>query len=194
MRVGIFGGTFDPIHVGHLIVAETVRSDFPLDRVVFLPAALPPHKEAQDVTPAELRLRMCRAAIDGCTGFDVSDLEIRSGGVSYTIDIVYRMSASEEWKKHELYLLLGMDSLVDLGTWKDPEALLRRIPVLVAGRPGSDASDADPSFLRSVTFVEAPMIDISSSEIRRRVREGRSIRHRVPDGVEALIREQGLYR
>ena len=194
MRIGIFGGTFDPIHIGHLLVAESVRDGYPLDRILFLPTGIPPHKEIHDISSAVVRLEMCRAAVADIPGFDVSDLELHANGVSYTLDTVKRLSESDEYKQDELFLIIGMDSLLELHMWKDPETLLDRINVLVVGRPEYDSKGVDSRFIEHVTFVETPLVSVSSTDIRNRVRANRSIRFRVPESVETVIRERGLYR
>jgi len=193
MRIGLFGGTFDPIHIAHLIVAETVRSDFSLDRIFFIPAALPPHKGRKRLTPIRARLEMLHLAVEGQSGFFVSDVEMQRGEVSYTIDTVRWFQEREEWAGDDFYLILGGDSLLELGTWKDPEQILDTIPILVVRRPGFDMDRVEERFLKRVVFVNAPFVAISSTEIRQRVHEGKSIRYWVPDKVEAYIRREGLY-
>jgi len=193
MRTGLFGGTFDPIHTGHIIIAETVRSDFPLDRILFIPVGIPPHKENTQITPAQMRYRMVELAVNAYPYFAVSDCEIRKKGISYTIDTVRSLKSSDTWGKDDFYLIIGMDSLLELNTWKKPEALLREIDTILVGRPGFDIEAVDHQFRQRVALVQTPLVDISSTEIRRRVREGKSIRTWVPDAVETYIREKGLY-
>ncbi len=194
MKIGLFGGTFDPIHTGHIILAETARSDLCLDRILFIPAAIPPNKMECVVTSAAIRVEMLLHAIDKIDNFDMSDTEIRRGGVSYTIDTVNDFLNSSEYEDSQFTLLLGGDSLVELDAWKDPERLLKSIPTVVMGRPGYDGMSAPKSFKEQVTFIRTPLIEISSTEIRRRVQEGKSVRFWVPDPVESYIREKGLYR
>ena len=193
MRTGLFGGTFDPIHMGHIIIAETVRSDFPLDRILFIPVGIPPHKENTQITPARMRYRMVELAVDAYPYFNVSDCEIQKKDISYTIDTVRSLKSSDTWGKDDFYLIIGMDSLLELDTWKKPEALLHEIDTIIVGRPGFDIAVVEQRFRQRVTVVQTPLIDISSSEIRRRVHEEKSIRTWVPDAVEAYIREKGLY-
>ena len=193
MKIGLFGGTFDPIHFGHLIVAETVRSDFGLDRILFIPAAIPPHKIKTSLSPASLRLAMVKLALEKVPYFEASDIEIKRGGISYTVDTVRWFWESDDWEGNEFYLLIGSDSLLELGTWKDPDKILERIPILVMGRPGFDFEKAEKRFQKKIVPVEVPLIDISSSEIRRRVKERKSIRYWVPEKVEKYIKQKGLY-
>lgn len=193
MKIGLFGGTFDPIHVGHLIIAETVRSDFSLDRLLFVPAAVPPHKKYRDISSGSIRLEMVRSAISGHPYFEVSDAEIRRGGISYTVETVRRFQESEEWAGNAFYLLIGADSFRDLKNWKKPKEILDRIRVLVVERPSFGIEEIEAGFDEGVTLVRAPLVGISSNEIRRRVREGKSIRYWVPESVEQIIRREGLY-
>lgn len=193
MKTGIFGGTFDPIHIGHLIIADTVRSDFPLDRILFIPTGFPPHKASSNISPGEIRLEMVKRAIASFPEFEYSDCEVQNRDVAYTIDTIHRIRQSERWGKDDLFLLIGADSLVDLETWKNPEAILHEIPVIVFGRPGVEVQNAASTFISKVTFVETPLIGISATEIRRRVKTGLSIRHWVPREVECFIHDKGLY-
>ena len=163
MRIGLFGGTFDPPHVGHLIIAETVRSDFPLDQVLFIPAGISPHKVDKDLSSAETRLEMVRSAIEHHAGFDLSDVEIKNKKVSYTVDTVMRFRKAETWKDDELYLLVGSDSFLELNTWKDPGLILEQVHMLVVSRPGFDIHHIEKRFQSKMTIINGPLIDISSS-------------------------------
>lgn len=191
-RVGIFGGTFDPIHLGHLIVAEQARDRLRLDRIVFVPARVPPHKRGA-VAGAEHRYRMtCLAAGDN-PGFEVSDVELRREGPSYTVDTLRAFRAISPGDA-QLHLLLGADSARDLEQWKDVDALLEDSTVVVCGRPGVGQDDLPARVGRRATFLATPLLEISSTEIRRLVREGGTVRYLVPVPVEEYIRSEGLYR
>ena len=157
MRTGLFGGTFDPIHIGHLIVAETVRSDAKLERVVFVPAAQPPHKVDTTLSPTSVRAKMVELAITGHPFFDLSDVEIQRKGVSYTVDTVRWFVESETWSRDELYLIIGSDSLLEMGTWKDAEIILQKISTLVVERPGFDWQKAEDRFRKIVTVLPTPL-------------------------------------
>ena len=194
MRIGLFGGTFDPLHIGHLIIAETVHSDFSLDQIIFIPAAVSPHKVGKNLSPADIRLEMVRRTIDHCTHFNVSDVEIQNEKISYTVDTVRWFREAEQWHHDELYLLIGSDSFLELNTWKDPELILEQVHMLVVGRPGFEIQTVEERFRDNVTIIDGPLIDISSSEIRQRVQLGKSIRYWVPDCVEKIISQKGLYR
>ncbi|MEZ5065501.1 MAG: nicotinate-nucleotide adenylyltransferase [bacterium] len=189
-RLGIFGGTFDPIHLGHLIVAELARCLLRLDRVLFVPARIPPHKGPVATEP-EHRFRMTCLATEGNPHFAVSDLELRREGPSYTVDTLRTLRA-ESPEGTDTYLLMGADSARDLETWKDSDILLEEATVVVADRRGDGEI---PARVRErATLLSTPLIEISSSDIRRRVRDGRTIRYLVADSVESYIRSEGLYR
>lgn len=192
MTTAIFGGTFDPIHLGHLVVADRVAEVAGLARVIFVPAGRPPHKEGRPITPAADRLAMVELAIAGNPRFSGSRLELDSvSGPSFTIDTVRRWKAAGEG---DVALILGADSLAELGTWREPEALLAECRVLVVGRPGVDLERTPSHLVAQVAFIEAPRLDISSSEIRERVAAGRSIRYLVPEPVREYILSRDLYR
>ena len=194
MRIGLFGGTFDPLHIGHLLIAEVVRGDFPLDRVMFIPAAISPHKVGYDLSPPEVRLEMVQCAIERDDGFEVSDVEIRNNNISYTVDTIKWFRAEEKWRNEELYLIIGSDSFFELNTWKNPEMILQQVHVLVVNRPGFDIQNAEQQYRDRITVINGPLLDVSSSDIRERVRLGKSIRYRVPECVEKIIFQKGLYR
>jgi nicotinate-nucleotide adenylyltransferase len=196
MRLGLFGGTFDPIHMGHLILAEACREACALDRVWFVVAGAPPHKPG-DRTSVDDRLEMVRIAIAGHPAFEVSDLETRRPGPHYSVETL------EEVRRlrpvDELFFLIGADSLADLPHWREPERIVSMATVVVVDRPGvpldlpSRWPDLGPSAL-PFRMVKVPPIGIASNDLRRRVAEGRSIRYQVPRGVEAYIDAHGLYR
>lgn len=191
LRLGIFGGTFDPIHLGHLIMAELTRGLLGLDRVVFVPARMAPHKRRTDASP-EHRFRMTGIAVEDNPHFEVSDVEIRREGPSYTVDTL-RSLRGQNPPGTEHYLLLGADSARDLETWREHEELLRDSNVVILGRPGVEDRDLPGSVASRATVLPTPLIGISSSEIRRRVRSGETIRYLVTEPVEGYIRSQGLY-
>lgn len=191
LRLGIFGGTFDPIHLGHLVLAELTHETLRLDRVVFVPARVPPHKGDADASP-EHRFRMTDLAVRDNPHFEVSDVEIRRDGPSYTVETLRRLR-DEHPGDTEHYLMMGADSARDLETWKDHEEILRDSTVVVMGRPGVGRRDLPAPVAARATVVPTPLLEISSSEIRRRVRAGDTIRYLVAEPVERYIRSQGLY-
>lgn len=191
-RIGLFGGTFDPVHVGHLLAAEAAREAAGLDEVWFVPAAVPPHKPAPGAS-ARQRLDMLEAAVRGVAHFRVEPIELERPGPSYTIDTVTALQA--RWPDWTFYWIVGSDMANDLPNWRDAERLAERIGFIALERPGEAIREAElPAFLRG-RLLRAPMppIGISSSDIRRRVREGRSIRFLVPEAVREYVARNGLY-
>ncbi|NNE42976.1 MAG: nicotinate (nicotinamide) nucleotide adenylyltransferase, partial [Gemmatimonadetes bacterium] len=170
LRIGIFGGTFDPIHLGHLLLAELTRGVLGLDRVLFVPARIPPHKGGAHAPP-EQRMEMAGLATDTNPHFEVSDVEVRRDGPSYTVDTL-RHFRSEHGDGTEHYLMMGADSARDLETWREHDQLLRDSTVVVMGRPGVDRHEVSERVARDSTFLSTPLFEISSSEIRRRVHAG----------------------
>jgi nicotinate-nucleotide adenylyltransferase len=194
VKLGLFGGTFDPPHIGHRIVAQDVLAAVGLDRVVFIPAARPPHTSRPDMAPPELRLAMLRAAIAGDDRFDVDDLELHRTGPSYTVDTLdsYRRRRPDA----ALHLIIGADQFAELDTWHEVERVraLATLCVMTRAGEGVDGQRRGDSGAGRVIEVPVTRIDLSSSEVRRRVRAGEPIRYLVPEAVEALIHENSLYR
>jgi nicotinate-nucleotide adenylyltransferase len=196
MRLGLFGGTFDPIHLGHLILAEQCRESCALDRVWFVVAGEPPHKRG-DRTPVAHRLEMARIAVAGHAAFAVSEIEANRPGPHYSVETLD--AVRRERPEDELFFLIGADTLNDLPNWREPARIARMATIVVVNRPGIEESDPAgfPSFApdsRPILSVTIPPIGIASTDLRRRVREGKSIRYLLPRGVEAYIDAQGLYR
>jgi nicotinate-nucleotide adenylyltransferase len=196
MRLGLFGGTFDPIHLGHLILAESSREVCGLDRVWFVVSGAPPHKPGERTAVAD-RLEMVRIAVAGHPAFEVSDLETRRPGPHYSVETLEAIHRDRP--DDELFFLIGADSLADLPFWHQPDRIAQLATIVVVNRPGIDA--LDPSHLpnlglgaRPIQTITVPPIGIASHDLRRRIAECRSIRYQVPRGVEAYIEEQGLYR
>jgi len=191
-RLGILGGTFDPIHSGHLILAEQLKDELKLQKVIFIPSANPPHKENHPVSPAKDRLKMVKIAIQDNPDFLISDIELRRGGKSYTIDTLTRLV--KFYKDSELFFLLGSDAIDELPTWKEPDKIFQKVKVVIALRPGFDRINQKNRFVQKSLVVPINGLNISSSQIRERIREGKSIRYLVPPGVEKFIRSKKLYR
>ena len=184
LRLGLFGGSFNPIHCGHLILAEQAREQLSLDSVFFIPTFQPPHKHPKDLLDAQYRLRLVKLAVAGNRAFTVSNLEIRRGGISYTLDTIEAVR-----KRHpdaELFLIVGQDMLSV--RWRNWDRIKALCTVAVAARPG-----ASPALEPVIIRIDMPEIGISSSDIRERIRQGRSIRYRVPATVESAIRRFGWY-
>ena len=192
MAIGLIGGTFDPIHIAHLIIAEAALEALSLREIVFVPAARPPHKDGGDVTPVEHRLEMVRLAIEGNPRLAVSDIEARRESPSYTIDTIREIRAGLD-AGEEIYFIMGADNLVEFFTWKDPEELLAACEIVVVPRPGVSTDDADPRILDAAIVLHAPELSIASRDIRDRVRLGRAIRYLVPATVESYIDKKKLY-
>ena len=197
-RVGLLGGTFDPIHTGHLILGEAARQELALERVIFMPAGEPWRKAGRELAPARHRLAMVRLAIAGNPHFEVSTLEVERPGPSYTADTLAVLK-DELGPGIELLFIIGRDSLADLPHWKEPQRIIAQARLAVAERPGwppppDEALErALPGVRARLTTFPMPAVEISSSEIRRRCREGRSIRYLVPAAVADYIRDQSLY-
>ena len=191
MRVGIFGGSFNPPHVAHLAVAEAARDQAELDRVWWVPAATPPHKRGRLMTEAAHRLAMTRLAVADNPAFEVSAWEAERGGVSYTVDTLRAFQAAHP--ETDFHLILGGDSLAQFASWREPEEIIERVPLIVYPRPGADLADVDPAVMACTTILDRPLLDPSSTVIRRLLRTGRSARYLVPDAVLGYAAEHGLY-
>jgi nicotinate-nucleotide adenylyltransferase len=196
MRLGLFGGTFDPIHLGHLILAEQCRESCRLDRVWFVVAGAPPHKPGGR-TEVTHRLEMVRIAIAGHAAFGVSDIEAARPGPHYSVETLD--AVRRDHPDDDLFFLIGADSLADLPGWRAPGRIAQLATIVVVNRPGIEQVDPTnlPDFgsgAHPLQAVTIPPVGIASSDLRRRLAEGRSIRYMVPRGVEAYIDAQGLYR
>lgn len=196
-RVGIFGGTFDPIHIGHLIVAETLMDEFSLDRVVFIPAAVPPHKLGREVSAARHRYMMTMLAICSNARFQASDMEMKRRGPSYSRDTLAEL-VREHGQDTEFYFIVGADSVASLHTWNRIEELLGMCHFIGASRPGCmpDMTEIHRRFgplAEKIHCLETPELEISSTDIRERVRQGKTIRYIVPEAVEQYIYKERLY-
>ncbi len=192
-RIGFFGGTFDPPHNGHLIVAQDALEALELDRVVFVPAGAPPHKDGGEVTDAGLRLAMTTAAVAGDPRFEVSDREVARDGPSWTVETLRALRNEDD--RGEMFLLMGADQFADFARWREPDEIVRLANVVVLtrrgdGAPGPGAAAGD--FRDRV--IEVTRIDVSSTSIRERARRGRSLRYLVPDAVARIIDRERLYK
>ena len=200
-RIGILGGTFDPPHLGHLLIAETARVALDLESVMFLPAGEPWLKSGQRITPAEHRLRMVQLAVADNPDFCVSDCEIRRSGATYTVDTLRELRYGF-LADTELYFIVGSDVLDQFHRWKEPAAILELCRLAVIERPGGPAEGIaalqenfpDALDAGAVVSVAGPQVDFSASELRRVLAAGHSTRYRIPDAVAEYIAERGLYR
>ncbi|HZY88045.1 MAG TPA: nicotinate-nucleotide adenylyltransferase [Gemmataceae bacterium] len=199
MRVGVFGGTFDPVHTGHLILAEQCREQGRLDEVWFVPAPRPPQKDETVLTRFEQRVEMLALATAGNPAFKIDELEKDRSGPSYTVDTLAELRRRHPG--HEFFLLVGSDTLADLPLWHEPRRLLELAGLLVMARPGNPVLSADelrqrlgpPAPPLRLEVVQTPLIDISSRDLRRRARAGRSLRYFLPRAVECYVRDKRLY-
>lgn len=193
--IGLLGGTFDPVHVGHLAIAEEARDALGLERILFMPAGTPPHKPAGEVTATHHRVAMVALAIDDNPAFELSRIEVDRPGPSYTADTVEHLAEGAD-----VTVILSAETFLELPTWHEPERLFAAGFVAVVPREGYPAPDPEwlsrtfPGREDRVHYLDGPRLDLSSTEIRARVAAGRSIRYLVPPAVEAYIVENGLYQ
>jgi len=200
VRSGVFGGSFDPVHYGHLLMAECCREHCELDRILFVPTAQSPHKLETVPASASDRLEMLKLAVGGHSLFDISSFEIDKGGVSYSVDLLEHLRT--ESPEDELFFLMGADTLAEFGSWRQPKRICELVTPVVVSRPGAAAPEFDSlsDFVSEERLAELhdyhvhmPQIDISSTEIRARVSSGKSIRFQLPRAVEEYIRSNKLY-
>lgn len=196
MRLGLLGGTFNPPHVGHLVMAQEALVQLGLDRVWLVPVAVPPHKEAEGDPGPAWRVRMCEAAVAGDARFDVSTVEVDRGGTSYTVDTLRALHALHPG--HELTFIVGGDNAFGLPAWREPEEVLRLARMGIAERQGVVREDLATRLEplgapERLAFFDMPRMDLSSSDVRRRVAEGRPIRYLVPEAVAQTIAAEGFY-
>jgi nicotinate-nucleotide adenylyltransferase len=197
-RLGILGGTFDPVHFGHLLLAEQARQGLGLEQVLFVPAGVPPHKLDEPHTPTEHRLRMLELALADNLAFAISRVDVDRPGPHYSVDMV-RLIGETQAPGTELFFLMGMDSLANILSWYRPDLLIQLCILAVARRPGytSDLDELErqlPGLRRRLVFFDMPLMEISGEDIRRRIRLGHSIRYLTPEPVRRYIEEHGLYR
>ncbi len=191
MDIGLFGGSFNPPHIAHLVVAEVVRDQFGLNEVWWIPTAAPPHKPGEELVAVEHRLEMTRRVVESNAAFRICDLEVQREGVSYTVDTLRVLQ--DMHSETDFALLLGSDSLDYFGEWHRPDEIAERVPLIVYKRPGAIEAVAEPRFANHVRYASAPIMEISGTEIRARRRSGRSIRYLVPEPVHTYIETYDLY-
>jgi nicotinate-nucleotide adenylyltransferase len=192
-KVGLFGGTFDPIHVGHLISAEFIRDILDLNEIIFIPAKNHPLKNNDSISLEKDRYQMVQLAIQDNSGFSLSDIELGLNKISYTIDTIKlfreRMPADSG-----IYFLMGMDNVNQIHKWKNPKILVKDCQIVAFGRPGFDINKKAKPYAEHIKIIQIPLIEISSSDIRARVRKNQTIRYLVPAKVEEYINENNLYK
>ena len=194
IKIGLFGGSFDPIHYGHLKLANWVRNKLSLNQIIFIPAAIPPHKQNLKLTDSKHRYRMIQIAIENYSEFTVSAVELEREGISYTIETIFYFQEKFLLSKDALFLIIGADSLLDFPNWKEPDKIIENCQLIVLQRPGINLDRAKPKYKRKATILQSPLIDVSATDIRRRIKEGGSIDKFVLPGVAQYIYEHGLYK
>ena len=199
MRLGILGGTFDPVHFGHLLLAETCRQQLGLSQVRLIPAGQPPHKPQQKITDGHARADMLSFAVAGYPEFIVDRREIRRNGPSWTVETLTELHS--EFPDAELFFLMGADSVQSILTWREPQRIAELAWIVACNRPGCEpltdeeiARDFDPNIAKRIVNVSIPGTDLSATELRDRVRRGIGLRFMTPRAVEAYIQQNGLYR
>jgi nicotinate-nucleotide adenylyltransferase len=196
MKIGIMGGTFDPIHVGHLIAAEQARENMALDKVWFMPSYHPPHKSDKPLASPEQRLYMVEKATEGHPAFSTTDIELRRKGTSYTIDTVLHLA--DLFPNDFFYFIIGADMVYYLPKWHKIEEIIKHVRFIGLSRPGFSLNDTDKhqlpdSVLSAVSFIPMPLVEISSTMIRESCKRDKSIRFLVPEKVRQFIKENQLY-
>lgn len=191
MKLGIYGGTFNPIHVGHLIVAEEVRQIVDLEKIIFVPSGRPPHKDESKVINPIHRYRMTELAIKDNAFFDISDMELKRAGKSYTIDTIQEFN--HRYRNAEIHFIIGADSALELDTWKKPVKIAAECRLVATTRPGFDIDNVRPFWRKRIKFVRVSDIGISGTDLRYLIRKGKSIRYKVQPDVEEYIYQHKLY-
>ena len=193
MKICLFGGTFDPPHLGHLLIAQTVCEAEDFDKIIFIPAFNPPNKNLDNITPVTLRLEMLESAISDNPRFEISQMEIQRGGTSYSLDTISQFKSEYQLTKDNLYYLIGSDTLAQFDLWKNPKTIVNECSVLVAVRPGFKPSNIPNWVLSNIQFANIPRFEISSSNIRQRWKENKTIRYMVTLPVWKIINKYNLY-
>lgn len=193
MKTCLFGGTFDPPHFGHLIVAQTIFEAEHFDKIVFVPAHIPPHKMERKISSVSLRLDMLKMATMDNPNFEISDIELKRGGISYSLETIQTYKEQTGLGGEDLYYLIGSDSLKQFQAWQNPKAILEECQLIVAIRPGFRPSDIPNWILAKVQFANIPRIEISSTQIRARWVENKTIRYMVTQPVWTFINKYNLY-
>ncbi len=199
-KIGIMGGTFDPIHIGHLVIAEEVRYRFNLDKVIFIPAGNPPHKEYNNITAGRHRYQMTLLATIDNPYFDVSSIELERKGVTYTIDTITALREKCDVDV-DYYFITGADSIIELSTWKDVDKLLNLCKFVAATRPGFDIAkieekitELENKYKKNIYSLSVPALQISSTDIRNRINQGATVKYLLPESVEYYINKHELYK
>jgi len=193
LRICLFGGTFDPLHIGHLCLAESVLNQINVDKVFFIPASNPPHKNKDTYNKFAHRYKMLELSIRDRGKFFISDIEELRNGISYSVDTIGEFREKFRLKREDIYFLIGSDSLINFDKWKEPQQILSLAQILVAPRPTFEKEKVKAEYLSQVQFLHAPFMDVSSNMIRKLIRDGKSIRYLVSREVENYIYSNKLY-
>ncbi len=193
MKKCIFGGTFDPPHIGHLLIAQTICEAEKFDKIIFVPALKNPHKSVGITSPIDKRLKMLESAVEGNPNFEISDIEIKRGGISYSLDTIRHIKKSDNLERDELYFLIGSDILKNFHKWHEPKKILKESQVIVALRPGFQPSTVPNWILSEIQFANIPQFELSATQIRKRWKENKTIRYMVTQPVWEFINKNSLY-
>jgi len=194
MKIGLYGGTFDPPHNAHLILAEWVKKELDLDYIYFIPAAIHACKNNTDLSPALLRLKLVEKAIAGYKGFRVSCIEIDRKETSYTVDTLQQFKQYENLPECELFYIIGFDNLIDFHRWKEPDVIMKLVNIVVVRRSINDGHNLKNDYTQKVTYLASPIIDISATEIRKKIRLGIDVSDLLAPAVLKVINDNELYR
>lgn len=189
-KIGIYGGTFDPIHTGHLITAQSVCEIRKLDKIIFVPSFISPHKTNRNTTSPKHRIKMLKLAIEGISHFDFSDIEIKKKDISYTINTLKKLKSSYK----NIELIIGFDNLITFDTWKEPDKILKLAKLVVLRRKIKEENSPKNRFFEKAIFVDTPLIEIYGTDIRNRIKTNRNIDFLVPQKVKAYIYKHNLYK
>lgn len=193
-KIGLFGGTFNPIHTGHLIIAEVLRQALQIDQILFIPAKIHAFKNNQQIQSSRHRLRMLELVIRDNPYFLISELELNKEGISYTIETIKMLRLQYPEDRYTLCFLMGADNVAQFYKWKEPAELVKLCNFVVFGRPGFEVDPKSDPLVSKFQFVEAPLLEISSTDIRNRIQRNLSIRYMVPPQVETYIHQHSLYK
>lgn len=198
MRIGILGGTFDPVHYGHLLMAETCREQLQLSEVRLMPAGSPPHKPDRKITDGHARADMLALAVSGYPEFVIDRRELRRKGPSFTVDTLREIK--QQFPEAEIFLIIGADSLKDLASWREPETIMQLATVVAVNRPGQPqltkqqaAEWVGEAFAENIKLLSMPGTDLSATELRQRIKDGKELRFMTPKAVEAFIKQHSIY-
>lgn len=194
MKIGLYGGTFDPVHFGHLLLAEWLREELNLREIIFIPAAIPPHKQDKSITSSELRWQMLKLAIQGNPSFKISDFELKNKNISYSLRTILHFRNALKISSDNIFFLIGADNLETFSSWYKPDEIIKNCQIVVYRRPGNTLANVSEKYLKKMKIMHNPLIEISSSDIRNRIGNGQSVKYMIPSPVEALIYENNLYK